>query len=279
MSKQEQEADGVNENSFNSSNPFLSAHVAIKPPPFMPKSVSGWLAILEAQFRLARVTAEDTQFFHAVASLPADVVSQLNPEVLASHSFQQLKMSLEGAFSRTKAELFEELLSKTTLVGRPSAFMVELRQTAVKAGAGEDLVRHRFLQALPPTISTALAAQRDLTLEQLGSLADELVPLARSQNCFAVADARQVPFANSRTHPMTAGHGPVGSASARGVQPFHAGQRPQVCRAHLYYGPAARTCRTWCRWPAKPRGLQVLPPSRGSSRASSPVSLPAEQEN
>lgn len=272
-------------------NPFLSAHVSIKPPPFMPKSVNGWLAIMEAQFYLARITAEDTRFFHTIAALPADVVSQMNPETLASRSYSRLKVSLESAFSRSKTELLEDLLSRTTLVGRPSAFMVDLRQTASMAGAGDDLVRHRFLQALPTAISTALAAQRDLTLDQLGSLADELVPLARS--CYGVsgtvAESPRQHGMGSSAYQATAGieeaaayrgdfEGPRGGLP-RSVRPFRYGQQPLVCRAHLYYGSSARTCRTWCQWPNKPQHVSVLPPSRPTSRSASPVPALSQQEN
>lgn len=136
-------------------------------------------------------------------------------------------------------------------------------------------------------ISAALAAQRDLTLEQLGSLADELAPLVRSQPCFGVTPGPRVSggrfsglLPGDRGHRRVDPHGQSDmNVLLRGLQPFRSGQKPQVCRAHLYYSQAARTCRSWCQWPHKPSGLQVLPPSRPSSRSSSPAPVLTEQEN
>lgn len=50
-------------------------------------------------------------------------------------------------------------------------------------------------------------------------------------------------------------------------RPYSEGQRPKVCRSHLYYAANARTCKPWCKWPgAKPQ--QIDP----SSRPASPMS-------
>jgi hypothetical protein len=65
--------------------------------------------------------------------------------------------------------------------GRPSYYLQELNSIAARVGVSEDLVRHQFEQALPPAISPVLAAQRELTLQQLGTLADELSPQLNNQ--------------------------------------------------------------------------------------------------
>ncbi|KAF0289183.1 hypothetical protein FJT64_012542 [Amphibalanus amphitrite] len=62
---------------------------------------------------------------------------------------------------------------------------------------------------------------------------------------------------------------PAASSTPRGLQPFYRDQRPQVCRAHLYFGQEARTCKPWCRWPKK--GDAKMEPS---SRRGAPVDRP-----
>ena len=155
--------------------------MSVRPPPFMETAVSGWFAILDAQFHLANVTCDTTKFFHVLASLPADVVARVDPSVIAGQNFSNLKCVVVEMFEKTKPELFEKLISKNVMTGRPSEFLGELREIASKVGVGDDLVRHKFIQSLPSAMSTVLATQRDLTPSQMGKLADELVPLVQKQ--------------------------------------------------------------------------------------------------
>lgn len=237
--------------------------MSVRPPPFMESAVSGWFAILDAQFHLANVTSGPTKFYHVLASLPADVVARLDPSVLSGQDFASLKTCVVEMFEKTKPELFEKLISKTVLTGRPSEFLGELRDVASKVGVGEDLVRHKFIQSLPPAMSTVLVAQRDLTLAQMGKLADELVPLVQKQTLVAAHTADSRPTDRGRS-PGPRGHRPQSAdkGSGKDLQPYHEGQRPRVCRAHLFYGPDARSCRNWCTWPDKSRTSRMSVRSR-----------------
>ena len=147
-------------------------YVTIKAPAFIETAAESWFAILEAQFHLRGITSEETRFWHTLAALPPELITKLPTEETTSKIFTSLKAAVLSIHEDTKPELFEKLISTTKLTGKPSLFLNELMQTARMIGVGEDLVRHKFLQALNPSISTALAAQKDLTLVQLGKLAD-----------------------------------------------------------------------------------------------------------
>lgn len=274
-------------------------HVTIKAPPFMETAVKGWFAILDAQFHIARITSKETKFYHVLSSLPPDTIAHVPHDVLSSKDFDQLQLAVTDMYEKTKPELFERLISKTRLTGRPSIFLGELRGIADKVGVGEELVRHKFLQSLPTGIAAALASQRDMPLTQLGKLADELLPLVQgaSHSQPAYMAASDVPLCSGGA----GGHGPPASAfhqvysrsvpqqrpvrsqsapavpqgTPLGLTPYHAGQRPQVCRSHLFYGVRARNCKPWCQWPSKAADLKVQP----SSRPASPARAPAPQEN
>ena len=277
-------------------------HASIKPPAFMDTAVEAWFAIMDAQFHLARTTSTQSKFYHVLAALPPDTVSRLAPEVLSKTTFDDLKQAVISLYAQSKPELFERLISKTQMTGRPSAFLHELRDTASKVGVGEDLVRHKMIKSLPPSVGAVLAAQRDLTLTQLGQLADELVPLMQSPCLVAHSHSDRQPRGrspspseryqpNRGSYPADHTHAPRQfnteprySSRQRspypdrrddvtmGLHPFHDGQRPKVCRAHLYFGIEARTCKPWCQWPDK-RNTKMQP----SSRASSP--RPSQSEN
>ena len=169
--------------------PDSVAHrVSVKAPPFMETAVQGWFAIFDAQFQLARITASDTKFYHVLSSLPPDTIAHVSPDVLAGKDFDKLQEAVTDMYEKTKPELFERLISKARLTGRPSLFLSELRKIAEKVGVGDELIRHKFLQSLPTGIAAALASQRETSLSQLGKLADELLPLVHGapQAAYAV---------------------------------------------------------------------------------------------
>ena len=271
----------------------------IKPPAFMDTAVEGWFAIMNAQFHLARITSTQSKFYHVLAALPPDTVSRIAPDVLSKATYDDLKEAVVSLYAQSKPELFERLISKTQMTGRPSTFLHELRDTASKVGVGEDLVRHKMIKSLPPTVGAVLAAQRDLTLTQLGQLADELVPLLQSSCMVAQSHGDRQPrgrspspmerYGSRRASPFAGHHSNAssqfnaerryGSRQNRayteyqndvpaGLQPFRDGQRPKVCRAHIYFGTEARTCQPWCQWPDKGK-TQMQPSSRSSSPRSS----------
>lgn len=257
-------------------------HVAIKAPQFMETSVNGWFSIMEAQFHLGKVTTEETKFYHILSSLPAETVTRLPQDVLSATTYSTLKAAIVQMFEQTKPEMFEKLISATTLTGKPSVFLQEIRQIAGKVGVADDLVRHKFINALPPTIAPVLAAQQELTLVQLGKLADELVPFA--QSCLQVNYAPHQQQTASQhfsgkyssgkySNPQNTQKANVPGAIPIGVKPFYSDQRPQVCRAHIYFGTQAKTCKPWCKFPGKTPQLKMQP----SSRASSPVREAEEQ--
>lgn len=253
------------ESTLTSSHPVNDSsinRVSIKPPPFMENAVEGWFTIMEAQFHLQGITAETTRFFHVLAALPPNIVGQIPPSCLQQQNFSCLKSEVLQLFERSKPELFEALISTTNMTGKPSLFLYELQGIARKVGVTEELVRHKFTQALPVALGPVLAAQKELSLCQLGKLADELMPLTTTP-CLAAP----VSFPpRSEPHVQTSSTTPPTSKHQNfGLRPFHDGQRPKVCRGHIFFGTAARTCKPWCQWPSKSRDLRVQPSSRGTS--------------
>ena len=58
------------------------------------------------------------------------------------------------------------------------------------------------------------------------------------------------------------------------LRPFSPGQRPRVCRFHIFFGAQARRCKPWCSWPFKDN-VEILPSSRPASPASSRPGSPS----
>lgn len=236
--------------------------VGIKMPAFMETAASAWFSILEANFHIRSITSEETKFFHLIATLPPEVITKISATVMNAKKYTDAKEIVIAIHEKTKPELFSKLITKTSMTGRPSYYMQELNGIASKVGVGEDLVRHQFIQALPPTISPVLAAQRDLTLTQLGNLADELTPFF--QQALHVKS-------NAQSHHERASPSFQKKDNSKipiGLRPFNEQQRPRICRGHIYYADKSRTCKPWCRYPNK-TNCTIQPNSRSSSPAPS----------
>lgn len=258
----------MDENSTESTN---THHIAIKPPQFSSTHVNGWFEILEAQFELAKVTQESTKFYHALAALSADTVSRISNEILRKKEYETLKTTVKDIFEQSKSEIFQKLISTVSMgIGKPSQFLRDLQCQAQKVGIGDDLIRHQFLQAIPHSVAPVLAAQTGLSLDELGKLADDLVPLARGGTINAASSS----FRNSspeRRRENRDSSGDRGRSVERGkdlhvgLKPFYHDQRPMVCRAHIYFGTKAKTCKPWCRFPKGDNKIIIEPSSRSSS--------------
>lgn len=251
-----------NPNEVENKSESTIGSVSVKPPIFDESCCNGWFRIVEAQFLLAKVTLPSTKFYIAISALPAKVVSKLSSNLWDSQDYGELKRVVIGFFEQSKSEIFENLISNTTMSGKPSQYLEELKSQAQQVGIGMELVRHKFLQAQSPTISAVLASHENISLDDLGRLADQILPLTRRQPVFDTIQAAQTTAADNGVYiPIS-------------LRPFSSNQRPKVCRSHLYFGSRARSCKPWCAWPIKPNSLQIQPTSRSVSRESSPSGQP-----
>lgn len=248
--------------------------VSIKPPVFMEFSAAAWFSIVEAQFHLQGISVSSTKFFHALASLPPVTVGRLSTTTLQGHNYVDLKTEVIALYEGSKAEHFDKLISPMTMTEKPSVFLHSLSLLAAKVGVNDDLIKHKFISALPSTIAPVVASQRDLPIQQLGRLADELLPLAR-QHIASVSD--NTIFGQRRRSPSPRPRQDTrqDNSFSSQVAPFYEGQRPKICRGHLYYGNRAKSCRTWCQYPDK-KDCHVSPPSRPTSRQTSPMRSSSE---
>ena len=240
-------------------------HASVKAPAFMETCVTGWFSIMESQFHIARVKTNETKFHHILAALPPTIIVRVPTATLNSKNYEELKSCIIDLYEQTKPELFNQLIGSKVMQGKPSVYLEEIRRTASKLGVTDDLVKHKFLQAVPSSISAVLASQKNMDLVELGKLADELVVFSQSYKPISAVDQTSVTHQHSVGLPRHTSS-PTSNLS-KGVQPFHKNQRPKVCRAHLYFGTEAKWCKPWCQWPTKASHIQM----KNSSRASSPA--------
>ena len=269
-------------------------HISVKPPVFSPTAVETWFDIIECQFALAKITQNQTKFNHVVGALPADVVYQVPREIFRKSNYDEFKETVIAVYEKSKSEIFHKLISTTSMSGRPSSNLRELLHLAEKAGVGEDIVRHKFIQTLPPSIAPVVASQKNIALTDIGNLADELLPLSKEplyhvQVNENINPQQQINYTQkhysqrSDFRPtFTEQYSQQGNSSRpdnnrqkfqrgptleqAGYRPSHQNQRPKVCWSHVFYGTRAKFCMPWCQWPEK-TSCKLQPNSRSSSPA------------
>lgn len=277
-SEEEEESTPSQEATMNGDNKAAtSATVPVSPPqvsatfkspPYLPSSVSTWFLIVEGQFRLAKISTNETKFLHLLTSVPGEILARLPEKVLTGNNYEELKEAILSTEEHSKAELFNTLSAKEFTGGRPSAFLAEIMGIATKVEVGEDLVRHRFISSMPEAIRSICAGQTELNLVALGKLADDVASYTNTFNVAAIQDnKRQSQFDRARSDRRS-----ESATLPKGLQPFKPDQKPLVCRAHLYYGEKANSCRRWCRWPSKD-GCRV------QSRETTPVREYAQRDD
>lgn len=249
--------------------------VSIKAPIFSEASPALWFKVMEAQFNIRGITQQQTKYYHGLSNLPTEVLDNVPPEIIENENYDELKTAVVSFYEQTKPELFAKLTSATVMTGRPSVYLRRLQQIASKVKVSEDLIRHQFVKTLPSTIAPVVAAQSSLTLTQLGTMADELMPLHSQINVVSKQETMKHTENRSRKHTNTAENKPKIENTNFGLRPFHADQKPKICRGHIFYADRSRTCKNWCRYPNK-GSCTIQPSSRPPSRSSSPVSGQSE---
>lgn len=155
-----------------------SQRVAVKLPPYWPNDPTLWFAQVEAQFAIAAITQEKTMFHYVVSQLPSNMAAEVRDLILSppSEPYKTLKATLITRTSETAAQRLKKALAATEVGdSKPTQILRVLQQQLEGMTADDKLVLQVFLQKLPPTVRSIVAAQGDkLSLSELAELADRV---------------------------------------------------------------------------------------------------------
>ena len=105
----------------------------------MAANPTAWFVVMEAQFHLAGITITSTRFYHALAALPPEVVSQLSSDTLTAQDYDCLKNKVVELHEASKPEILDRFLRDRPLTGKPSHYLAEMTQLAAKAGVSDEV--------------------------------------------------------------------------------------------------------------------------------------------
>lgn len=153
--------------------------VSVKTIPFWQDRPRTWFSVIEAQFKLAGITQDETQYLHVLSNLNfkeialvADIIDQ-PPD---SDKYKAIKQTLIDRLSPTEEQNLRRLLEAEPLGDRkPSDLLRSMRTLAAPSSMPENLVRSLWLQRLPTHVQAIIRGQPETPLDTTAKLADAIV--------------------------------------------------------------------------------------------------------
>ncbi|XP_054709024.1 uncharacterized protein LOC129218727 [Uloborus diversus] len=163
-------------------------HVGVKVPPFWKPDPRIWFLQLEAQFRRAKITSDETKFDLVVSSIEAEILAQVTDILVTpppNNKYYAIKDRLISTFADSESQRTQKLLTQIELGDRkPSILLCEMRNLADQK-VSENFLKTLFLQRLPMDMRSILSVSND-DLNKLATMADKIWDL-RSPNNYNLA--------------------------------------------------------------------------------------------
>ena len=248
--------------------------VAVKLPPYWAKDPTMWFAQAEAQFHIANIVDEKTRFYHVVSSLPPDAASEVRDLILTppENPYTKLKEVLVSRTAESAAQRLKKALDATEIGdSKPSQILRRLQQQLEGMEANDALLLQVFLQKLPVTVRTIVAASSDkLGMQPLSELADRVydnLP-APSEICHAAnlssssASSAERPEWEERISRLETNIDQLlrNRSSSRDSQRPRSSSRGRynpdgsLCFYHWRYKDKATKCKAPCKWQNRSTG-------------------------
>lgn len=148
--------------------------VAMKTPNFTPKDPELWFSLLEGCFEAADIKSEKTKFHHATAALDTTTLIEVRDILLLSpgpQPYTRLKEELTKRLSISTERKIRRFLEVEEIGDRtPSQFLRHLR--TLGGNVPDEILRTLWTSRLPGSSQAIIAAQKNLPLDDLASVAD-----------------------------------------------------------------------------------------------------------
>jgi hypothetical protein len=158
------------------------ATISLKIPNFWPADPEAWFYHIESQFAARGITKSITKFHHCITGLTTDQCSSL-VDILANHTndtaYEDLKEMITKRLGDRRSKDLKRLLTPVNerLNKRPSLIVLEIQRLLggqQAAAAHPELVRTIFLERLPASVKTTVAASQDTDIKILANIADRI---------------------------------------------------------------------------------------------------------
>lgn len=267
--------DDLATNNSSTAQSSSVSHVAVKMPIFTTGNPSLFFRRAEAQFCIANITTQLTKYYYIFSALPDAVAELCGTDSTGDAPYDTLRNEVLAICDRTRHSKLADAFADLTISNeRPSILLRRVRRIFAEAGvqAADDVIIHKLMQALPPSLAELLHAHTSQPVDDFIKVADTVWSAHSS-----VSHPQQTVVARASLEPRASFSPRVDTVRATiptHLRPYRPDQSAVVCRAHLYYGRNARSCRDWCQFPSELLRRNSTGPFRrqqSRSRGSSPA--------
>ncbi|BES98624.1 Hypothetical protein NTJ_11439 [Nesidiocoris tenuis] len=153
-----------------------SCEVTLKLPPFWPQKPDIWFCQVEAQFKLKRITRENTRFDHLLAGLDPHYLENIYDLVdsALTDKYTQAKNRLISIYKESEESQIKKITSGLELGSlKPSQLLRKMQSLAGRSDFSEKVLKTLWLEKLPEHVRSILViAEGDLN--KLALLADKV---------------------------------------------------------------------------------------------------------
>ena len=239
--------------------------VSLTLPTYWPQNPDAWFIKVEAQFKTAKITSEETQFFKVLAVLPESAAIRVR-EITQKANFEagdyeKLKKRLIRGGQPSNLERLNRLGDlKNIMHKKPSENLIDLETifhsatTEYVMPMNELMKKFWWLRSLPTTIQqTLLPVAETTTLENLVTIADQLFASSSSTDRVFAVQSEQAPRGNMSNDPPTVpldyseiDELALAAVSNRSRDFRNQRKDPFFCKYHAKFGDRAKRCVVGC---------------------------------
>ena len=247
--------------------------VTVKLPPYWTNDPTLCFAQVEAQFAIGGIKDQQTKFHYVISQLPPETAAEVRDLILAppTEPYKTLKETLIKRTSETAAQRIKKALAATEVGdARPTQILRALQQNLEGMKADDKLLLQFFIQKLPATVRSIVAAQSDkMQLSALADLADRVyehmpenvsvsaVSSSSSSSSSSAAWEQRMSRLETMMEKLLNMPSEKRSANSRGHSRSNSRTRfnPQgkLCYYHWRFKDRANKCTSPCSW--KPRNV------------------------
>lgn len=248
----------------------MSEVFAVQIPVYNRSDPALWFIMCESTFALATpkaITESLTKYNYIVSHLPPDIASLVRDVLMkpdTADPYSKLKTELISRSGESSQTEIRQLLSGEELGSRkPSELLRNMKRRAETLNVPENLMMELFLQRLPSSVQSILAAVSDLTLEKAAEISDKILEVTPSPvETFTVShDNKKTTEENifkelEKLHKrldrlsLSRSRSPFRRNQSRSRQRSHSKNRSSVCWYHWRFGNKCREekCIQPCSW-------------------------------
>ncbi|XP_014216454.1 uncharacterized protein LOC106645181 [Copidosoma floridanum] len=147
-------------------------------PPFWKANPSVWFIRIEAAFNNHRIRADSSKFNYVVAALDDATVQEISDVLMAppvDGKYDFLKARILKRMTDTADQSLRKLLTQLELGDQKPSQLLRCMKALTGSAVSDEAIRVRWFDLLPPSVTRSLRVVKSTPLDELASLADELI--------------------------------------------------------------------------------------------------------